>query len=99
MRTTINLDDELLKEARELTGIAENPSLVRLALERLVQTAAAGRLARLGGGDKKAKAAGLAGHAGDQSRDFSEFAGIWTDEEAAAFDSATARHVDPGDWV
>jgi hypothetical protein len=32
-------------------------------------------------------------------RDFSEFAGIWTDEEAAAFDSATARHVDPGDWA
>ena len=35
MRTTLNIDDELIMEARKLTGIKEKTSLVRLGLESL----------------------------------------------------------------
>lgn len=49
MRTTIKLDDDLVAEARELTGIAENSALLRAALVALIQREAALRLARLGG--------------------------------------------------
>lgn len=49
MRTTVNVDDELLARAKELTGISETASLVRYAVERLVEHEAARRLARLGG--------------------------------------------------
>lgn len=49
MRTTLNLDDELMAEAAELTGITEKTALVRTALESLVQREAARRLALLGG--------------------------------------------------
>lgn len=49
MRTTINLDDDLLAQAQELTGITERTALIREALTALVQREAARRLARLGG--------------------------------------------------
>lgn len=49
MRTTINIDDKLLDEARELTGLREPPALVREALTALIQREAAKRLSRLGG--------------------------------------------------
>ena len=49
MRTTINIDDELLKEAQEYTGITERTALVNEGLRVLVQREAARRLARLGG--------------------------------------------------
>lgn len=49
MRTTINLDDELLAKAEEYTGIHEKAELVRHALKTLVQLEASRRLARLGG--------------------------------------------------
>jgi Arc/MetJ family transcription regulator len=49
MRTTLNIDDDLLAEARESTGVQEKTALVRLALERLVQAEAYKRLAALGG--------------------------------------------------
>ena len=49
MRTTLVLDDELLKDAQEYTGITEKSALVREALTALVQREAARRLARLGG--------------------------------------------------
>jgi Arc/MetJ family transcription regulator len=49
MRTTIVLDDDLIADARELTGISEKSALVRAALQALVQREAARRLARLGG--------------------------------------------------
>jgi Arc/MetJ family transcription regulator len=49
MRTTINLDDELLEEARRLTGIAERTALVHEGLRALIQRESARRLARLGG--------------------------------------------------
>jgi Arc/MetJ family transcription regulator len=49
MRTTVTLDDQLLKEAEELTGITERSRLIRDGLEALIQREAARRLARLGG--------------------------------------------------
>jgi Arc/MetJ family transcription regulator len=49
MRTTLALDDELLAQAQELTGLKEKSSIVREALKALVQREAARRLARLGG--------------------------------------------------
>ena len=49
MRTTINIDDELLATAAEMTGITEKTALVRVALERLIAGEASRRLARMGG--------------------------------------------------
>ena len=56
MRTTLNIDDELLEKASRLTGIKEKTALVREGLQLLVQRAAAKRLAALGGSDPDAKA-------------------------------------------
>ena len=55
MRTTINIDDELLRKASEATGITEKTALVRKALEGLVVDAAYKRLAAMGGTMKKLK--------------------------------------------
>lgn len=49
MRTTVTIDDELLEEAQRLTGIRERATLIRMALETLVQRECARRLAQLGG--------------------------------------------------
>ncbi len=49
MRTTINIDDQLLADAAEYTGVTEKATLVRMGLQRLVQTEAARRLRLLGG--------------------------------------------------
>ena len=53
MRTTLNLEDELLERATKLTGIKEKTSLVRLGLEALIAREGAKRLAKLGGTEKK----------------------------------------------
>ena len=53
MRTTLNIDDGLLKQAAKLTGVSEKTSLVRLGLEALIARESARRLARLGGSEKK----------------------------------------------
>jgi Arc/MetJ family transcription regulator len=55
MRTTINLDDELLAKAHEMTGIKERTALIHEALRTLVQLEAGRRLARLGGSDPDAE--------------------------------------------
>jgi Arc/MetJ family transcription regulator len=52
MRTTINIEDELLVRAAKLTGIKEKTSLVRLGLEALIARESAKRLAALGGTEK-----------------------------------------------
>ena len=52
MRTTLNIEDELLARAAELTGIKEKTSLVRLGLEALIARESAKRLATLGGTEK-----------------------------------------------
>jgi len=53
MRTTLNIEDELIRRAARLTGITEKTALVRLGLEALIAAASAKRLARLGGSEKK----------------------------------------------
>lgn len=55
MRTTINIDDELLKKASALTGIDEKTSLVKLGLKALIAQESAKRLAKLGGTEKGLK--------------------------------------------
>ncbi len=49
MRTTMALDDELVAEAQDLTGLKEKSSLMREALKALIERESARRLARLGG--------------------------------------------------
>lgn len=53
MRTTLNIDDDLLKRARELTDIREKTALVHAGLEALIARESARRLARLGGSERK----------------------------------------------
>jgi Arc/MetJ family transcription regulator len=49
MRTTLNIDDGLLREAARLTGVTEKTALVRAGLEALIARESARRLAALGG--------------------------------------------------
>jgi Arc/MetJ family transcription regulator len=49
MRTTLILDDGLVEQARQLTGIQEKTALVRAGLEALITRESARRLAALGG--------------------------------------------------
>jgi Arc/MetJ family transcription regulator len=49
MRTTLNIDDRLLDEARRVTGVREKTAVIELGLRRLVEDAARARLAALGG--------------------------------------------------
>ncbi len=53
MRTTLNIDDQILEKASLLTGIKEKTSLVRLGLEALIAIESSKRLARLGGSEKE----------------------------------------------
>jgi Arc/MetJ family transcription regulator len=53
MRTTMNVDDELVARASELTGVRERTALVRMGLEALIAQKSAQRLARLGGTEKR----------------------------------------------
>jgi Arc/MetJ family transcription regulator len=49
MRTTITLDDELVRTAQEYTGIDEKTALIREALKSLIAWESSRRLAALGG--------------------------------------------------
>ncbi len=49
MRTTINLDEELLAAASEYSGVNGRSALLHMALEEFVQKRAELRLARLKG--------------------------------------------------
>jgi Arc/MetJ family transcription regulator len=49
MRTTVALDDELVRVAQEFTGVAEKTALLREALKALIERESARRLAALGG--------------------------------------------------
>ncbi len=51
MRTTLNIDDELLQQARVLSGVQEKTALVREGLKALIERESARRLARLGGSE------------------------------------------------
>jgi Arc/MetJ family transcription regulator len=52
MRTTINIDDAILKRAARLAGIKEKTALVRRGLEALIALESSRRLAKLGGTEK-----------------------------------------------
>jgi hypothetical protein len=49
MRTTLNLDDDLMNRAIHLSGIAEKTAVIHAGLEALIARESARRLARLGG--------------------------------------------------
>lgn len=49
MRTTLNIDDDLLLRAQQLTGIDEKTAIVRSGLQALIARESARRLAKLGG--------------------------------------------------
>ena len=49
MRTTLALDDDLVRTASDLTGVAEKTALVRAGLRALIERESARRLAALGG--------------------------------------------------
>jgi Arc/MetJ family transcription regulator len=49
MRTTVNLDDDLLAKARAMSGLKENGPLLKAALEALIQREAGIRLGKMGG--------------------------------------------------
>ena len=49
MRTTLALDDDLVRIAQEFTGVAEKTALIREALKALIERESARRLASLGG--------------------------------------------------
>lgn len=51
MRTTLALDDDLLRKAEAITGLREKSALVREALKALIERESARRLARLGGSE------------------------------------------------
>jgi Arc/MetJ family transcription regulator len=49
MRTTLALDDDLIRIAQEFTGVSEKTALIREALKALIERESARRLASLGG--------------------------------------------------
>ncbi|TWB20472.1 VapB protein of antitoxin of type II toxin-antitoxin system [Nitrospirillum amazonense] len=51
MRTTLALDDDLVKRAQSLTGVTEKSALMREALKALIERESARRLALLGGSE------------------------------------------------
>jgi Arc/MetJ family transcription regulator len=57
MRTTLNVDDALLRQASKLTGVSEKTSLVRMGLEALIARESARRLAALGGTERSLRPA------------------------------------------
>ena len=55
MRTTLNIDDQLLDEAQRITGLTEKVALVREGLRALIERESARRLAKLGGSQPQLK--------------------------------------------
>lgn len=49
MRTTLNIDDDLLDEAHKMSGIKERTAVLHEGLRALIERESARRLARLGG--------------------------------------------------
>ena len=52
MRTTLNIDDQILNKASKLVGIKEKTALVRLGLQALIAQESSKRLADLGGTER-----------------------------------------------
>ncbi len=51
MRTTLNIDDQLLAEAQRISGMTEKTALVREGLRALIERESARRLAKLAGSE------------------------------------------------
>jgi len=56
MRTTINIDDDLLRKAHRVTGLAEKTAVIKAGLVALIERESAKRLAALGGTEKELRA-------------------------------------------
>jgi Arc/MetJ family transcription regulator len=52
MRTTLNIDDELLRKAQRLCGLKEKTAVVHAGLEALIARESARRLAALGASER-----------------------------------------------
>ena len=52
MRSTLNIDDRLLREALRLSGLKEKTAVVHAGLEALIARESARRLAAIGGTEK-----------------------------------------------
>lgn len=52
MRTTLNLDDELVQEAQRLSGVTGKTAVIHAALRALIARESARRLAALGASEK-----------------------------------------------
>ena len=57
MRTTINIDDDLLAKASKLAGPLDRSAVIHEGLKALIERESAKRLARLGGTQPNLKAA------------------------------------------
>jgi Arc/MetJ family transcription regulator len=55
MRSTLNIDDALLEQAKRLSGLRAKTAVVRAGLEALVARESARRLAALGGTERSLK--------------------------------------------
>ena len=53
MRTTLNIDDQMLEKASRLTGIKEKTQLLHEGLKTLIERESARRLAKLAGSSPK----------------------------------------------
>ena len=53
MKTTMNIEDDLVAEARRRTGSQEKTALVHAGLKALIARESARRLAKLGGTERK----------------------------------------------
>lgn len=57
IRTTVNIDDQLLAKATKLAGPMDRSAMLSEALKALIERESARRLARLGGSQPKLEAA------------------------------------------
>ncbi|MCW8872105.1 type II toxin-antitoxin system VapB family antitoxin [Pseudomonadota bacterium] len=55
MRTTVTIDDQLLADAQDITGIQEKSTLLREGLAALIERESARRLAALAASEKQLK--------------------------------------------
>lgn len=51
MRTTLDIDDQLLAEAQRVSGLKEKNALIREGLKALIERESTRRLAKLGGSE------------------------------------------------
>jgi Arc/MetJ family transcription regulator len=57
MRTTFNLNDELLEQAQRLTGMTERTALIHAGLRALIERESGRRLARLAATERSLRVA------------------------------------------